>query len=74
MSVEMLDRKAACAFLGGTHPINAATLYRGITAGIFPKPVKVSANTARWLKSELEAAINKRIAERDEGSPPVAAA
>jgi predicted DNA-binding transcriptional regulator AlpA len=65
MNDELLDADAACRFLGGSRPINHSTLYRGIRAGIFPKAVKVSANSARWRKSELAAAIESRIAARD---------
>jgi predicted DNA-binding transcriptional regulator AlpA len=64
----LLDADAACRLLGGSRPINPATLYRGIKAGIFPRPVKIAPNIARWRKSELEAAIASRIAERDSGS------
>jgi hypothetical protein len=39
----LLDRNAACEFFGGTRPINAATLYRGIRQGRYPRPLKVGA-------------------------------
>ena len=62
---EFLDSKSACAFIGGSRPINAATLYRGVKLGIYPRPVHVAPNVSRWRKSELATAIEKRIAERD---------
>ena len=37
----LLDRVEVCRFFGGSRPLNPATLYRGIRAGHFPKPVKV---------------------------------
>jgi predicted DNA-binding transcriptional regulator AlpA len=63
---EFFDADAACRFIGGSRPINAATLYRGVKAGIYPAPIKVAPNISRWLKTELEVAIAKRIAERDD--------
>jgi predicted DNA-binding transcriptional regulator AlpA len=65
---ELLDQKAACAFFGGSKPIHFATLYRGIAAGRYPKPVPVGPNTKRWLKSECEAALKALVAARDAGS------
>jgi predicted DNA-binding transcriptional regulator AlpA len=64
MDTELLDAEATCRLIGGTTPINAATLYRGIKAGIYPPPVKVAPNISRWLRSELQAALEKRIADR----------
>jgi predicted DNA-binding transcriptional regulator AlpA len=49
----------------GSHPINAATLWRGVKAGIFPRPVKVSPNSNRWRKAELAEALERRAALRD---------
>jgi predicted DNA-binding transcriptional regulator AlpA len=64
---ELLDRRAACAFFGGVRPIHFATLYRGIDAGRYPKPVRVSPNTSRWLRSECEIALRALISARDDG-------
>ena len=52
---DLLDRREVCRFFGGTRPLNAATLYRGIRKGHFPKPVKVGPGSSRWLRSECEA-------------------
>ena len=38
---DLLDRAAVCRYFGGNSPINAATLYRGIRKGRYPKPVHV---------------------------------
>ena len=54
---ELLDRRAVCHLLGGTRPINAATLYRNIAKGHFPKPIKVGAGSSRWVKDEVLAAL-----------------
>jgi predicted DNA-binding transcriptional regulator AlpA len=61
--MELFDRNAACAFFGGTRPINAATLYRGIRRGRYPRPVKVG-GSSRWLRSECEAALQAMVEGR----------
>jgi predicted DNA-binding transcriptional regulator AlpA len=60
MQTELLDRTAACEFFGGLHP---SSLYRGIRAERFPKPVKIGA-LSRWLRSECEAALARMIEGR----------
>jgi predicted DNA-binding transcriptional regulator AlpA len=62
--MDLLDRKAACAFFGGTKPINAATLYRGIRRGRYPRPVKVGPGSSRWLRSECDAALRVMVEGR----------
>jgi predicted DNA-binding transcriptional regulator AlpA len=54
---DLLDRREVCRFFGGTRPLNAATLYRGIRKGRYPQPVKVGPGSSRWLRSECEAAL-----------------
>ena len=65
MTEELLDLDAACLFIGGSRPINPATMYRGIKSGIYPPPVKIGPNLSRWRKCELAEAIERRIAARD---------
>jgi predicted DNA-binding transcriptional regulator AlpA len=65
MSEELLDIHGACRFIGGSRPINPATLWRGVRAGRFSKPIKISAQAVRWRRSELEADIERLTAERD---------
>jgi predicted DNA-binding transcriptional regulator AlpA len=62
--MEMLDRDATCAFFGGSRPIDASTLYRGIREGRYPKPVKVGPGSSRWLREECEAALQSMIGRR----------
>jgi predicted DNA-binding transcriptional regulator AlpA len=33
--------------------------------GRYPKPIKIGANSSRWIKSECAAALAKLIAARD---------
>ena len=69
---EMMTQAATCAFFGGDRPIHYSTLYRGVAAGRYPKPVHVGPNTSRWVRSECEAARQKLIDGRDDGfsTPP----
>jgi predicted DNA-binding transcriptional regulator AlpA len=60
---DLLDRRAACEFFGGTRPINPATLYRGIRQGRYPRPLKIGA-LSRWLRSECEAALARMVEAR----------
>jgi predicted DNA-binding transcriptional regulator AlpA len=61
MQSELLDRAAVCTFFGGSRPLNAATLYRGIRQGRYPKPVKVGPGSSRWLRSECESALQAMV-------------
>jgi prophage regulatory protein len=56
---ELLDREAVCRLIGGTRPINAATLYRGIRKGRYPQPIKVGPGSSRWLLAECEAVLQQ---------------
>jgi hypothetical protein len=65
-TIELMDKDETCRFFGGANrPINAATLYRGVQCGRYPKPIKVGTNSSRWIKSECAAALAKIIAARD---------
>jgi prophage regulatory protein len=50
--------------LSGTG-LSESTLYREISAGRFPRPVKLTARTSAWLSSEVDDWISSRIAARD---------
>ena len=64
MQDDLLDRSATCRLFGGSRPINAATLYRGIRAGRYPAPIKIGPGASRWLRAECEAALQAMIARR----------
>jgi predicted DNA-binding transcriptional regulator AlpA len=53
---DLLDIEAVCRFFGGTKPLHPATIYRGLGTR-YPRPVRVSPNVNRWLRSECEAAL-----------------
>jgi predicted DNA-binding transcriptional regulator AlpA len=61
---DLLDRADVCAFFGGTRPIDASTLYRGIKAGRYPRPLKIGPGSSRWLRSECEAALRVMVEGR----------
>lgn len=65
MHDDLLDISAACRLIGGTRPINAATLWRGVKAGRYARPIKISNQAVRWRRSELQADIERMVAERD---------
>jgi len=56
----LLDRKEVLSFFGGTRPIDASTLYRGIKLGRFPQPIKVG-GSSRWLREECELALQAMV-------------
>jgi predicted DNA-binding transcriptional regulator AlpA len=68
-AIELWDRQTVLKFFGGRRPLHLSTLYRGVGT-IYPRPVYVSANAVRWLRSECEAALDRMIAARDEPKPP----
>jgi predicted DNA-binding transcriptional regulator AlpA len=57
---DLMDVKACCAALGGIH---AASWYRGIRQGRYPKPVKVG-SLSRRLRSEVEVCLARMIEVR----------
>jgi predicted DNA-binding transcriptional regulator AlpA len=61
---DLLDRVEVCRYFGGTRPINASTLYRGIRKGRYPKPVHVGPGSSRWLRSECETALQAMVERR----------
>ena len=63
-ALDFLSIDEVCRVIGGSRPVNRATVYRAVAAGRLPKPVRVSPNVARWLRSELEVALQRMIAAR----------
>jgi predicted DNA-binding transcriptional regulator AlpA len=60
---ELLCLKEVCAFFGGLDP---STIYRNVRRGVIPAPIRVTANTSRWLRSECEAALARVMEGRRE--------
>ncbi len=61
--MELLDRREVCRYFGGSRPLDASTLYRGIRIGRYPRPVKVG-GSSRWLRQECQSALEALIAKR----------
>jgi predicted DNA-binding transcriptional regulator AlpA len=59
----LLDKAEVCRLFGGTKPINAATLYRGIRLRRYPQPVKVG-GSSRWLRAECEQVLQAMVEGR----------
>jgi prophage regulatory protein len=50
--------------------LQRSTIYDGIRAGTFPKPVPIGARTVAWASDEIDAWIAARIAARDAKAAP----
>jgi predicted DNA-binding transcriptional regulator AlpA len=48
-------RKGIAGFL----PISKAAFYRGISEGLYPKPVKLSERTVAWREEDIRKLIEK---------------
>jgi predicted DNA-binding transcriptional regulator AlpA len=68
LSVELWDLKTVLAYIGGSRPIAASTLYRGITAGRYPKPLKIGPKLNRWSRTECEATLRRLAAQREQAA------
>lgn len=62
---KLVKEARACEIIGGDlTPIHRSTLWRGIKAGIYSKPIKVGAGTNRWDEDELRADIERAASDR----------
>lgn len=57
---ELIDVRTVAAMLG----VHTATVWRKSAAGDLPKPIRIAGLT-RWSRSEVEQAIEAKLAERD---------
>jgi len=62
--IPLLDKAEVCRLFGGTKPLNASTLYRGIKLGRYPRQIKVGPGSSRWSREECEAALQAMAARR----------
>ena len=66
VELDLIDAEEACKEIGGKDsPIHAATLYRGVKRGLYPRPIKVGPNISRWNRPEIRAALKKLLEGRD---------
>ncbi len=65
---DMISAEEACRIIadsrGSESPIAKTTLYRGIAAGRYPPPYKLSPRVSRWSRSELESDLRKLLKRR----------
>jgi predicted DNA-binding transcriptional regulator AlpA len=59
---DFLAVKDACALVGGSKPINPCTYYRGVKAGRYPKPERISPGLVRVRRQKLIEALNRGTA------------
>jgi len=45
--------------------LSTSVLYREMSAGRFPRPIRKSPGRVAWLKSDVDAWLAARVAERD---------
>jgi predicted DNA-binding transcriptional regulator AlpA len=65
-TLDLVNEAAARGIIGGAAtPISRATLWRGVKAGRYPKPLKVGPSSNRWKRDELVAVVEKAAAARD---------
>lgn len=62
MEQRILRKKDAMEMLGYRA---SSTFYLHISQGIIPKPIKLGPRSSGWLKTELQAVLDKAIAARD---------
>jgi predicted DNA-binding transcriptional regulator AlpA len=62
--LDLIDIDEVRSLVGGSKPLSKATVYREISRGNLPKGVLVAPNSARWLRSEIEAVLQKAFAHR----------
>lgn len=47
--------------------LGRSSIYEGVAAGTFPKPVRIGARAVAWVESEVNEWVAQRIAARDAG-------
>ena len=60
-TLNLLRLREVCRRTG----LSRSAIYRGIAAGVFPAPVKLSERATAWSSGEVETWISARIAQRD---------
>lgn len=63
---DLVDEATSCRLIGGNNtPIHRSSLWRGITAGRYPKPIKIGPATNRWRVGELRKVLEQAAAKRE---------
>jgi predicted DNA-binding transcriptional regulator AlpA len=64
-ALDLVDIRAVSILTG----LSRAGIYRAVRVGTFPPPVKLSPKVSRWIKQEILAWRNARVAERKAVQP-----
>jgi prophage regulatory protein len=64
------DRLLRIAEVRSRTSLSTSTIYRKLTAGTFPTPIKLGERATAWLESDITAWIAERIAESRSGMGP----
>jgi hypothetical protein len=62
---ELWDLDEVCVYHGGLRPLDPSTVWKGIKAGRFSKPIYPTPQNPRWRRSDCERDRARQIAERD---------
>lgn len=62
---DFIDMEGLCRLLGGSKPLNPATVYRGVKAGHLPKAIVITPGVRRWRRAEVLEALAAKAAARD---------
>ena len=47
----------------GVFPVSRSTWLRGVRAGVYPKPIRLSQRRVGWLRSDIEALVAKLMSQ-----------
>jgi len=59
----LITRRDVEALIG----LKRAFIYRAMSAGQFPKPVKIGPKAVRWVEAEIREWVQEQIAEASNG-------
>jgi len=63
---DLTDEDGTCQLIGGElTPIHRSTLWRGIAAGRYPKPLKIGPSLNRWKVGEVRGVVAAAAAARE---------
>jgi prophage regulatory protein len=61
-SLQLYRLPQVCALVG----LRRSALYNAVSRGEFPKPLKIGRRAVAWRRSDIEAWLESRAAERDQ--------
>lgn len=64
---ELIDIKEVCREIGGSRPVNAASVYRAIQRGDFDPPIHPTPGISRWSRNRTRAFARRGMKNGDSG-------